>query len=113
MILFSVHVVLHPHGIAPTFIKLDLWSPGAGFIPIISTKVINQIKKGKLEEKKSFMHTKRFNTFFKRWVQFHIYYCLDDLIFILQKYNLSMPLSVTCVSNGYKLSWYSHLNVFV
>ena len=35
-------------GIAPTFINLDLWSPGAGFIPIISTKGINQIKKGKL-----------------------------------------------------------------
>ena len=39
---------LHPHGIAPTFLKLDSWSPGAGFIPIISTKGINQIKKGKL-----------------------------------------------------------------
>ena len=33
-----VHLVLHPHGIAPTFLKLDSWSPGAGFIPIISTK---------------------------------------------------------------------------
>ena len=43
-----VHLVLHPHGIAPTFLKLDWWSPGAGFIPIISTKGINQIKKGKL-----------------------------------------------------------------
>ena len=38
-------------GIAPTFIKLDAWSLGAGFIPIISTKGINQIKKGKLLEK--------------------------------------------------------------
>jgi len=36
---------LHPHGIAPFFLKLDLWSPGAGFIPITSTKVINRIKK--------------------------------------------------------------------
>ena len=25
--------------IAPTFLKFDLWSPGAGFIPIISTKI--------------------------------------------------------------------------
>ena len=25
-------------GIAPTFLKLDSWSLGAGFIPIISTK---------------------------------------------------------------------------
>ena len=37
-------------GIAPTrdcthFLKLDLWSPRAGFIPIIYTKGINQIKK--------------------------------------------------------------------
>ena len=36
-----VHVVLHPRGIAPTLL-------GADFIPIISTKGINQIKKGKL-----------------------------------------------------------------
>ena len=35
-------------GIAPSFLKLDSWSPGMGFIPIISTKGINQIKKGKL-----------------------------------------------------------------
>jgi hypothetical protein len=35
---YMVHLVLHPHGIAPTFLKLDSWSPGAGFIPIISTK---------------------------------------------------------------------------
>ena len=35
-------------GIAPTFLKLDSWSPWAGYIPIISTKGINQIKKGKL-----------------------------------------------------------------
>ena len=35
-------------GIATTFLKLDSWSPGAGFIPIISTKEINQIKEEKL-----------------------------------------------------------------
>ena len=69
---FLVHLVLHPHGIAPTFLKLDSWSPGAGFIPIISTKGINQIKKGKLLKKLSFMHTKRFNTFFKGWVKFRV-----------------------------------------
>ena len=39
-----VQLGLHPHGIALTFLKL----PGAGFIPIILTKGINQIKKGKL-----------------------------------------------------------------
>ena len=48
-----VHLVLHPHGIAPTFLKLDLWSPGVGFIPIIiiSTKGINQIKKKNYKKK--------------------------------------------------------------
>ena len=37
-----------PTGISPTFLRLDSWSPGAGFIPIISNKGINQIKKGNL-----------------------------------------------------------------
>ena len=41
----QVHLVLHPHGIASTFLKLDSWSPGADFITIIYTKGINQIKK--------------------------------------------------------------------
>ena len=43
--LITVHVVLAPRGIAPTFLKFDSWSPGADFIPIISTKAIKQIKK--------------------------------------------------------------------
>ena len=51
-----VHLVLHPHEIAPTFVKFDLWSPGAGFVHIKSTKGINQIKK-KIVRKKSFIHT--------------------------------------------------------
>ena len=51
VIIFTVHLVLNPHGIAYTFLKLDSWSPGAGFIPFISTKGINQIKKAKLQEK--------------------------------------------------------------
>ena len=33
-----VNLVLHPHGIAPTFLKFDLWPPRAGFIPIIRTE---------------------------------------------------------------------------
>ena len=41
-------MVLHPRGIAPTFLKLDLLLPGVGYNPIISTKGRNQIKKGKL-----------------------------------------------------------------
>ena len=31
-----VPLVLQPHGIAPTILKLESWSPGASFIPIIS-----------------------------------------------------------------------------
>jgi len=38
--------------IALTFFKLDLWSPGEVFIPIISIKGINQIKKGNCKKKK-------------------------------------------------------------
>ena len=57
--------------IAPCFLKFYLQSPGAVFIPIISTKRINQIKKI-VRKKFKFMHTKRFNTFFKRWVQFRV-----------------------------------------
>ena len=38
-------------GIAPFFLKFNFWSPGAGFIPIISTKKINQIKKGNGKKK--------------------------------------------------------------
>ena len=32
-------MVLNPHGIEPTFFKLDSWSQGAGFIPIITSNV--------------------------------------------------------------------------
>ena len=80
-------VVLHTRGIAHTFLKIYSWSPGAGFIPIISTKL-------------SFMHTKRFNTCFKKWVQFcvgaiprlpyFIYLCFEDSKYIsLFLYNLA------------------------
>ena len=59
-----VHLVLHPHGIAPTFLKLDSWSLGAGFIPIISTMGINKEKERKIIRKKlGFIHTKRFKFF--------------------------------------------------
>ena len=44
-------------GITPTFLKLDSWSSGTGFIPIISTKLIYQEKKI-VRKKLSFIHTK-------------------------------------------------------
>ena len=54
-----VHLVLHPHGIAPTFLKLNSWSLGAGLIPIMFTKGINQIKKEKVQEKVKFYEYKK------------------------------------------------------
>ena len=60
VILYWVQLVLHPHGIAPTFLKLDSWSPGAGFIAIIYTKGKNQIKKGKCRGKKCFAYKKKY-----------------------------------------------------
>ena len=40
-ILTMVPLVLHPHGIVSTFLKLNSWSLRVSFIPIISTKEIN------------------------------------------------------------------------
>ena len=56
--------------IAPTFLISDSWSLEAGFIPIISNKGNKSDKERKNVRKNlSFMHKKKFNTFFKRWVQ--------------------------------------------
>ena len=73
---YSICILFGLLGIAPTrncahFLKLDSWSLGAGFIPIISTKGINEIKKGNCN-KKNFRHTKRFIKFFKIWLQFRV-----------------------------------------
>ena len=65
-----VPMVLNPNGIEPTILKFDSWSPGAGFIPIVSTKGISQIKKEKFAI--CFMHIKRFNIFFKYGCQFRV-----------------------------------------
>ena len=50
-------MVLNPHGIEPTFLKLDSWRPVAGFIPIITSNVLDKGRKN-VRRKKSFMHTK-------------------------------------------------------
>ena len=62
-----VPMVLNPNGIEFTFLKLDLWSPGAGFIPIIISNILNYIKK------KEFKKEKHLPQFLKNWVQFHAY----------------------------------------
>ena len=75
--------MLHPHGIAPTFFKLDSWSPGTGFIPNISTKGINQIKKENFKKKVKFLCIQKDLWHFLKegcnsvWVQFHVYYFKD------------------------------------
>ena len=51
LLIRMVYLVLHPHGISLAFKKLDSWSPGTGFIPILSTKEINHIKKGNCKKK--------------------------------------------------------------
>ena len=60
-----VQLVLHQHGIAPTFLKFDLWLPGAGFNPIISTKRNKNKERKILRKKLSVMHTKRILHFLK------------------------------------------------
>ena len=68
-----VNLVLHPHGIAPTFLKFYSWSPGAGFYSYYIRQGNKSDKEREVVRKKlSFMHTKRFNTFSKKWVQFHV-----------------------------------------
>ena len=69
---YTVHLVLLPHGIAPTFLELDSWSPGTG----VYSYYIHQGNKSD-KERKIVRNTKSFNTFFKDgcnsvWVQFHV-----------------------------------------
>ena len=57
-------MVLNPNGIEPTFLKLDSWSPGAGFIPIITSNILDYIKEKKNSRKKKkqfYAYKKTFN----------------------------------------------------
>ena len=66
-----VHLVLHPHRIAPTFLKIGFVVAGVGYCSYHIHPGNKSDKERKIVRKKlSFLHTKRFNTFFKRWVQF-------------------------------------------
>ena len=59
-------MVLNPNGIEPTFLKFYSWSPGAGFIPIITSNILNHIKKKIIQEKKRVLCIqKTFNAVFK------------------------------------------------
>ena len=52
-------------GIGPTFLKLDSRSPEVGFVPIISTKGINEIKKGNCKKKTKFHEYKKIYYIFR------------------------------------------------
>jgi hypothetical protein len=74
-------MVLNPNGIEPTFLKLDSWSPGAGFIPIINFNVLNWETKTEFKKKNQFYaYKKHLTQFFKKVVQFHAYRIFDLLI---------------------------------
>ena len=47
-------MVLNPHGIEPTFLKLDSWSPGAGYYFYYNLQCIKLDKERNDLRKKSF-----------------------------------------------------------
>ena len=89
-------MILNPHGIEPTFLKSDSWSPGAGFIPIITYNIIKSDKERNNVRKKSVLCIqKTFNTIFKNglnpvWgsfprLPFKRYFFLFSFIFTIYK----------------------------
>ena len=73
-------IKLGPLDIAPTrncthFLKIGFLVAGGEYYSYYIHQGNKSNKERKIVRKKlSFMHTKRFNTFFKRWVQFHVYH---------------------------------------
>ena len=66
-----VHLVLHPHEIASTFLKIRFVV--AGFYSYYIHQKNKLDKERKIVRKKlSLMYTKRFKIFYKRWVQFRV-----------------------------------------
>ena len=64
-----VPIVFNPNGIEPNFLKLDLWSPGTGFIPIIISSILNYIKEKRIQEKKTVLWLAKHLSQFLKWVQ--------------------------------------------
>ena len=64
----EVHLVLHPHGIALT-LKIGFVVAGGGFY---SYYIHQGNISDKEREKLSFMHTKKINEFFNKWLQFRV-----------------------------------------
>ena len=64
-------MVLHPHGIVPTFFKNGFVVAWGGFYFYYIPQGNKSVKERKIVRKKlSFMHTRRLNILFKIWVQF-------------------------------------------
>ena len=75
-----VHLELHPHEIAPTFLKLDPCSPGGGFYSYYIPQGNKTDKERKMVRKKlSFISKQKKLIHFLKdgcnsvWVQFHVY----------------------------------------
>ena len=68
-----VHLVLHPQGIGPTFLKLDSWSPvGRVYFYCIHKGNISDKERKIVRKQLFFMHNKIFNIFSKIWMQFRV-----------------------------------------
>ena len=61
-------MVSNPNGIEPTFLKLNSLLPGAGFIPIRTSNMLNYIKKKRIQEKKTALCIKKHLTQFLKMV---------------------------------------------
>ena len=69
-VIYTIYILLQRVG-KHTNILMDVLGMIYLILSFSRVEIILQIKKGELKEKKLiFMHTKRFNTFLKRWVQF-------------------------------------------
>ena len=59
------YIGTQPYGIQPTFLKFNLWSPGAGFISITTTYKSIQNRKEKFVKGYKYFGTKGINAFLK------------------------------------------------
>ena len=63
-------MVLNPHRIELTFLKIGFRSPGVVFIPVITSNSLNSIKEERIFKKiQIYACTERFNTIYKSCVE--------------------------------------------
>ena len=58
-----VPMVLNPHGIEPTFLEIDSWSPREGFIPIITSSVLYWMNTERMLKKKFYAYNEHLTQF--------------------------------------------------